>query len=412
MQEQYPDLPTIEAEELSMLRTLEQIIGSFNKAPQPNTNETANAPTPSISQSAGSPVSTPAAAYNAAELQDAFLAIVSDKTGYPTDMLELGMDMEADLGIDSIKRVEILGAMQEQYPDLPTIEADELSMLRTLEQIIASFNNVPQANNQDDKQPVQSAKTQKEKDDKKETAKIERFPVALKQLPMPDRLEFELPDDSLVIITDDGTARSKLLAKSYLEKGQKVAMVQINSDPKSGNGNLPKGVQKIRIQTADEEEVQSKMEALIAKNNKVAAFIHLNPVAKSRSKAVLNIPDKENQILKTVFLMARHLKKPLTAVGNNCRPAFLTITQMDGQFGLNGIKTNDPLPGGFAGLAKTLRLEWTDVFCRAVDLHPEIDAESAVAYIQAELHDPDLHIAEVGYTPEGRFTLALDEPFD
>ena len=42
-------------------------------------------------------------------------------------MLELSMDMEADLGIDSIKRVEILGAMQEQYPELPTIEAEDLA---------------------------------------------------------------------------------------------------------------------------------------------------------------------------------------------------------------------------------------------------------------------------------------------
>lgn len=35
-------------------------------------------------------------------------------------MLELTMDIEADLGIDSIKRVEILGALLELYPDLPS----------------------------------------------------------------------------------------------------------------------------------------------------------------------------------------------------------------------------------------------------------------------------------------------------
>jgi acyl carrier protein len=44
------------------------------------------------------------------------LNIVSEKTGYPSEMLELDMDMEADLGIDSIKRVEILGAMRNVYP--------------------------------------------------------------------------------------------------------------------------------------------------------------------------------------------------------------------------------------------------------------------------------------------------------
>ena len=46
-------------------------------------------------------------------LAGAMLAIVSEKTGYPVEMLELEMDMEADLGIDSIKRVEILAAVPE-----------------------------------------------------------------------------------------------------------------------------------------------------------------------------------------------------------------------------------------------------------------------------------------------------------
>ena len=40
------------------------------------------------------------------------LDLVSERTGYPTDMLGLDQDLEADLGIDSIKRVEILGAFQ------------------------------------------------------------------------------------------------------------------------------------------------------------------------------------------------------------------------------------------------------------------------------------------------------------
>ena len=43
-------------------------------------------------------------------LEKMLLEVVSEKTGYPAEMLELGMDMEADLGIDSIKRVEIFGA--------------------------------------------------------------------------------------------------------------------------------------------------------------------------------------------------------------------------------------------------------------------------------------------------------------
>ena len=71
-----------------------------------------------------------------ATLSQTLLEVVSDKTGYPAEMLELEMDLEADLGIDSIKRVEILGALQEQMPDLPQPNLEELAGLGTLAQII------------------------------------------------------------------------------------------------------------------------------------------------------------------------------------------------------------------------------------------------------------------------------------
>jgi len=87
----------------------------------------------------------PSASVDSGHLTTAFLQIVSEKTGYPEDMLELGMDMEADLGIDSIKRVEILGAVQEQFPDLPTISAEQLATLRTLQQIVAAYGSAPSA---------------------------------------------------------------------------------------------------------------------------------------------------------------------------------------------------------------------------------------------------------------------------
>jgi len=69
-------------------------------------------------------------------LSQTLLGIVSQKTGYPSELLELDMDMEADLGIDSIKRIEILVAMQEQFPDLPKLDPEDLGELRTLGQII------------------------------------------------------------------------------------------------------------------------------------------------------------------------------------------------------------------------------------------------------------------------------------
>lgn len=41
--------------------------------------------------------------------------VISDKTGYPTELLELEADLEADLGIDSVKQAEIIGKIRENY---------------------------------------------------------------------------------------------------------------------------------------------------------------------------------------------------------------------------------------------------------------------------------------------------------
>ena len=69
-------------------------------------------------------------------LTRSMMAIVSEKTGYPEDVLEPDMDIEADLGIDSIKRVEILGAMLAAHPELPQINPEDLAELNTLAQIV------------------------------------------------------------------------------------------------------------------------------------------------------------------------------------------------------------------------------------------------------------------------------------
>ena len=38
------------------------------------------------------------------------LAIVAEKTGYPKDMLDLDLDLEADLGVDTVKQAELMAA--------------------------------------------------------------------------------------------------------------------------------------------------------------------------------------------------------------------------------------------------------------------------------------------------------------
>jgi acyl transferase domain-containing protein/phosphopantetheinyl transferase len=69
-------------------------------------------------------------------LASRIFAIISEKTGYPVDMLNEHQNLEADLGIDSIKRVEILGTLFQQMDSLPEGAMEKLSSLRTIGEVI------------------------------------------------------------------------------------------------------------------------------------------------------------------------------------------------------------------------------------------------------------------------------------
>jgi acyl transferase domain-containing protein len=74
---------------------------------------------------------------NQMNVEDLLLEIVVDKTGYPRQMLTMDMTIETELGIDSIKRVEILSAVTQRIPNLPEINPDKLAQLKTLGDIAA-----------------------------------------------------------------------------------------------------------------------------------------------------------------------------------------------------------------------------------------------------------------------------------
>ena len=73
-------------------------------------------------------------------LTDLLLGLVEDRTGYPRDMLGMDQNLEADLGIDLIKRVEIVGALLKALPaDTQSSTADlgeSLNGQKTLNGII------------------------------------------------------------------------------------------------------------------------------------------------------------------------------------------------------------------------------------------------------------------------------------
>lgn len=76
---------------------------------------------------------------SADELISCFIELVSERTGYPAEMLDPTLDLESDLGIDSIKRVEILSnfrrLLPEQVQEKLESDLEELGGLRTIDAI-------------------------------------------------------------------------------------------------------------------------------------------------------------------------------------------------------------------------------------------------------------------------------------
>lgn len=109
-------------------------------APAPPSRPIASPPAPEVIVP---PVQTaPTAVDRLARLSAKLLEIVSDRTGYPIEMLDWNLDLEADLGIDSIKRVEILGSFRQQADDLGDVDLEQLTTRRTLQQIIDMLSPV------------------------------------------------------------------------------------------------------------------------------------------------------------------------------------------------------------------------------------------------------------------------------
>ena len=60
--------------------------------------------------------------------------MVAEKTGYPVEMLELSMELDADL-VSTHQGVEILSAFR-RVPDAPAVDADDLGALQTLDRLL------------------------------------------------------------------------------------------------------------------------------------------------------------------------------------------------------------------------------------------------------------------------------------
>ena len=385
MTDKFPDLPELDQNALSEMKTLGEIVDYVDQ----QTPKTDSTPAPQATAST--------AGLDLASITKGMLEIVNEKTGYPEEMLELGMDMEADLGIDSIKRVEILGAMTDKFPQLPELDQNALSEMKTLGEIIQYVEQQLNVQNKAlDKAVSEQAPLN--------TLTTQCSLVVKKFLPRPDLLSNELTlKGRHCVIVDNGT-RLTFNLTSHLQKiGWQVTVLHLPQSILYKPASLPKGVRSIAVKETTD---QALADAFNSMEEEIHGFIYLMAKPTITNRVIAFSPQNKKS-LKMAFFSAKQLEPFLTKKSQG-RPFFVTVSYMDGQIGTGETHRYDAIQGGLNGLVKTLNLEWEKVFCRAIDLSPDLSMQQASESIMAELFDPDISVTEVGYSAKGRMTLTAE----
>ena len=342
-------------------------------------------PSPAPAQVATAP-SNGGAATVSQDLGEILLAIVAAMTGYPAEMLGLEMDLEADLGVDSITRVEILSAMCEQVPDLTEVDPVDLSGFRTLGQIVAFLNGESaEANAASEAEPRGGG-----------NGASEPLEDPAKKVPGSTPSKPEVSSNS----TDHNTTLGRFaihyvpapslgFALPGVLGAQRLIVI---GGPADVADALVKALRKSGVRAEHAAEVPSDADAVVFLGG-LADF------------------DREQdaiEVNRAAFAVARALAPRLSTTGG----VFVTVQDTGGDFGLSG--SSRAWLAGLPALVKTAALEWPSARVRALDLERAgRGAEALAEAIVNELLQGGAEV-EVGLTADGlRCTLeAVPEPIE
>jgi acyl transferase domain-containing protein/NAD(P)-dependent dehydrogenase (short-subunit alcohol dehydrogenase family) len=334
--ERVPGLPDAALDKLAGQRTIGDILQALDAA-APAPRGAANATT--------------------ADRGAMLFAVVAEKTGYPLDILQPSMELEADLGVDSIKRVEILAALRERIPELPEASLENAGGLRTLGEMAAVLNGANAA-----------------------------------AAPSRDHAIATAAHDE--IVSDAGLARIGLRLRSAPRRGTQRA--------------LPSGA-RVAVIDAGSGWGDDVAAAMTAQGLRVT-----NALAPDCDGVVYLGGLCADVTLETATLVHRDAllaAKAFAARAAKQGAVFVTVQATGGDFGLSGQTGERAWLGGFSGLIKTARLEWPAAAVKAIDLdlrgHGSRPALAAQIAAEALAGGADL---AVGLTADGARVVLEDAP--
>lgn len=230
---------------------------------------------------------------------------------------------------------------------------------------------------------------------------VPRKSIGLKFIPKVDVLVQNISVLKPVVITDEGTELT-LAVKAKLEsEGHTVIVLQFEGF--AFNASIKNG---IRISQVNDQNIKGAIDAILTSND-IGSFIYLHPHFTFTGHNFTQHFDTERTLLKATFLLAKYLQAPLNTNSKTQRTAFMTVSRLDGKFGMDKRSNMSIIGGGLSGLTKCMNLEWSPVFCRAIDAKPELSAQEIANNLFLELYDADVRYVDVALNENGRMTYEV-----
>jgi NAD(P)-dependent dehydrogenase (short-subunit alcohol dehydrogenase family) len=338
-------------------------------------------------------------AWTGQKITGVLVDIVSTRTGYPPEMLGLEQDIEAELGIDSIKRVEILSLLQKRLPSrlaegLQT-KMEVFTQLKALRAIVDELVKCippashPSAGADLAAQPLALSEGSPKPCANPINGAVPRFVMKGKKKPLPEGV-FIKPS-GLYLITQDASFVAPLVAESLKEMGASAEILE-------------------RDLLFDVSKLKDRVEELRSRFGPVSGIVHLSALQESSMPSTLAEWRRYTQLhAKGFFHLIRICARDLSAASGSLNGRVLCASMSGGSFGRNG-ETRRCVPVVRAGLGilNSLVVEWPGIRAKAVDLDDSSSPADMRRHIIDELLS-DSRDREIGY-PGGIRTVSQTVP--
>ncbi|MDY6969506.1 MAG: SDR family NAD(P)-dependent oxidoreductase [Spirochaetota bacterium] len=310
------------------------------------------------------------------------LEIVSEKTGYPEDLIEFDLDMESDLGIDTVKQAEMFGLIRESF-NIPSEEGIKIKDFPTLNHVVNFVKQKSQSFISVESSGISHEriieKSTSESSIKRMIVRMVEEPIEIDKDPRFDLSVFN------ILITDDGRGIAESLSKKFTDSNAHVEILYLNN-------------------IKDDEELVNRIEG-IELSGKINGLVHLTPLEESKFISELSFDEwKRNTFLrvKSLFIIVKHLHIDLIDNAKSAKSFIVGATPLGGYLGFDEFTGSDPIGGGVTGLLKSFDKELNNVLVKSIDFSMKMKPSNISQSIFNEIQYGDVRI-EQGYIGKKRF---------